>query len=472
MAGDDRTARSAGPPTGRIRRTAPVARLAARTAAGKVVAAVRRRTGGDMSEFHARSAERYAELLGQSKGALMKAGQMLSFVGAAFPEEQRQVFQSALRGLQADAPPMAYPVAAAMFEAELGRRPEQVFAEFGEAPVAAASIGQVHEARLPDGRRVAVKIQYPGAADAIRADLDNLELLATVVGAARTLVPGLSRMDTRAVAEEIAGRIDEELDYRKEAENQGAFARAYRGHPFIHVPEVVPELSTDRVLTQQFVDGWRWSDALSADQALRDRWGEVIFRFAIGTLRRHGLFNADPHPGNYLFHPDGTVTFVDFGCVKRFARHQIELIQDIVRAAVKDDGDTLHAKFVEVGMLPATGGPSPDEVLAWYADGFEMFRGRQPYTLTPEAVAAFQTQEMDLTGPHARVLRSLNPPPDFVFLARIDLGMLSVLAELRATGWWEAIRAELDDGADPVTELGRAEAVFRAGQAPDLLRPA
>ncbi len=243
-------------------------------------------TGADSTEFHVRTAERYAELLGRSKGALMKAGQLLSFASAspAVPAEFQTIYQAALARLRNDAPPMAPELARVVLERELGRRAESAFAEFEWEPLAAASIGQVHAARLHDGRAVAVKIQYPGVADAIGADLKNTELLATflslIVG---SLSPRRMSFDIRGAAREISVRIAEELDYRLEAGNQAEFAEHYRGHPFIHVPEVVGELCTDRVLTQELVRGRSWSDALTAEQELRDQWAEAIWRFVYGS---------------------------------------------------------------------------------------------------------------------------------------------------------------------------------------------
>jgi predicted unusual protein kinase regulating ubiquinone biosynthesis (AarF/ABC1/UbiB family) len=239
---------------GRLRRSAPLVGLTARAAGDAAVAGLRGRlSGSDMAEFHARTAERYAELLGRSKGALMKAGQMLSFasVAPAVPADLQSVYQSALMRLRSDAPPMAPEVARAVLERELGDTAESAFVEFDWDPLAAASIGQVHAARLHDGRAVAVKVQYPGVADAIVADLKNTELLATFVS---LLIGGLSSrklsFDLRGAAREMGVRIAEELDYRLEAANQAEFAEHYRGHPFIHVPEVIGELCTGRVLTQ------------------------------------------------------------------------------------------------------------------------------------------------------------------------------------------------------------------------------
>lgn len=452
--------------TGRVRRAAPVAGLVARTAGEAVVAALRRRQQGP--EEYTDRAERYVELLGRSKGALMKAGQILSFVpfSSAVPEESRLAFQAAMGRLQADAPPMAPELAASVVEEELGARPERLFSEWTPVPVAAASIGQVHRARLADGRPVAVKVQYPGVAEAIRADLRNTELVAVLFQLLRSVVPGLTRIDPREVATEVSDRIGEELDYRIEAGHQSHFAGAYHGHPFIKVPAVLPELSTSRVLTQEWGQGLRWADAVNADQDLRDRWGEAIFRFVFGSLRRLCAFNADPHPGNYLFSTDGSVTFLDFGCVKRFDRDQVNGMQTIIRGVVAQDARAVWHAFVETGLFNATNGPTPEEVLAWYSGSLEMLLAPQPFSITPEFVAALIEREFSPTGPSGRLVRSLRSPRDYVFLSRIDLGLMSVLGELRVTGDWQSIQQELDEGAAPRTDMGRADAAFWSGRDP------
>ncbi|MGH3839708.1 MAG: ABC1 kinase family protein, partial [Pseudonocardiaceae bacterium] len=354
--------------------------------------------------------------------------------------------------LQADAPPMAPELAAAVVEAELGVPPEEVFAEFNPHAFAAASIGQVHAARLADGRQVAVKVQYPGVDQAIRADLDNTELLATFLQLVGAIFPGYSRLDVRAVAREVAARIGEEIDYRIEATNQTDFANAYRGHPFIRIPEVVPQLSTRRVLTMDLVDGMRWSQALQADQRLRDRWGEVIYRFALGGLRMVRMFHADPHPGNYLFHDDGAVTFLDFGCVNRFSAQQVTLIQRIIAAAVADDAAALWDTCVEIGFLTASDAPTPAELLEWERDRLQPLLGEQPFTYTPGFAASLVQNSFARQGAAGSVIRRFELPREYVFLGRIDLGLTALLAELEATGPWAAIRSEWDESGPPATE--------------------
>jgi predicted unusual protein kinase regulating ubiquinone biosynthesis (AarF/ABC1/UbiB family) len=444
---------------GRLARTAPLVGLAGRTMGEAVVAALR---GKDRAEVHARSAERYVEMLGRSRGVLMKAGQILSFVslGPQVNSEYRTVYQTALARLQDNAPPMAPELAAAVIEAELGSPPDKVFTEFDPYPLAAASIGQVHRATLHNGHRVAVKIQYPGVEEAIRADLANTELLATFFQLIRGMLPDLTRVDVRSLAREVSERIGEEIDYRTEAANQAEFAEAYRGHPFIRIPEVVPELTTRRVFTMDLADGMRWSEATNAGQELHDQWGEAIYRFAFGSLRRFGLFNADPHPGNYLFHDDGTVTFLDFGCVKRFSRDQIAWMRNMVQAAVDSDAATLAEVLIDGGVVSADDAPSPAELLEWFRDSLQPLVAPQPYRYTPEYAATVVWSEFSPTGPFAHVVRRLTMPPHFLFLTRIDMGLTSVLGALGATGPWEGIRREYDCAGPPATPYGELDFAY------------
>jgi predicted unusual protein kinase regulating ubiquinone biosynthesis (AarF/ABC1/UbiB family) len=452
-------------PVGRVRRAAPLVGLAGRTAGEAVVTSLRRRIRGDDGEdFHLRAAERYAQMLGRSKGVLMKAGQILSFVtvGPAVPDQYRTIYQATLARLQDSAPPMPARLAASIIERELGADTTEIFAEFDPQPLAAASIGQVHAARLPDGRRVAVKIQYPGVEEAIRADLRNTELLATFFSLVRTLTPDLTRADARALAREVAERIGEEIDYRIEARNQAAFADAYRDHPFIHIPEPIGELSTRRVLTMDLVEGLRWPDALTADAELRNRWGEAIFRFALGSLRRLRMFNADPHPGNYLFHQDGKVTFLDFGCVKHFAPEHVATMRAIVAAAVNGDAHALLLLLDGAGFIDPGNPPEPGDLLAWFREQFQPLIAPQPFTYTPQYAAAVVHSEFSPFGRYSAVTRRLSLQPNYLMITRIDLGVTAVLAELRATGNWAAIRAEWDCDAPAGTPLGRLDLAFWA----------
>ena len=446
---------------GRVGRAAPLVGLAGRTAGEAVVESLRRRRrGGDSAEFHARNAERYAEHLGHSKGVLMKAGQILSFgaVASSVDGESGNVYQRALARLQDNAPPMPYATAANVVEVELGGRPEMIFAEFDPTPLGAASIGQVHAARLHDGRRVAVKVQYPGVAQAIKADLQNTELLATFLQIAKGLSPSLIRMDAKAVAAEVSARIGDEIDYLIEAANQTTFADIYRGHPFIRIPEVVPELTTTRVLTMDLVEGRRFSEAVTADADLRNRWGENIFRFMIGTLRRRGLFNADPHPGNFLFHEDGGVTFLDFGCVKRFTLENMRHVKAMMNTAIDGDADEFVRAIDDCGFT-SSGDISAADRLMWFRSGFEMYTEPQPFTFTT-ASAVRAAARFNPFGEHGTVIRATLVPKDYTLLTRIDVGMAALLTQLGCTGPWEAIRREWDRKGPPATAIGERDQAF------------
>lgn len=449
---------------GRLRRTAPLAALTARTAGEAVVVGLRSKlTGADSTEFHIRTAERYTELLGRSKGALMKAGQMLSFVslGPAVGGEFQATYQAALTRLRNDAPPMAPELAREVLERELGRPTESAFAEFDWEPLAAASIGQVHPARLHDSRAVAVKIQYPGVAAAIRADLKNTELLTTFLGLISGLSPRKLSLDLRGAAQEIGVRLTEELDYRLEAANQTEFAELYRGHPFIHVPEVIGELCTGRVLTQELVQGKLWSDALAAGQELRDSWAEAIHRFLYGSYHHFYVFNADPHPGNYVFHDDGSVSFLDFGCVKRFSREQVESLNLVMRECLRGDVETTWRASVEGGFFRPSGSLTPREAFAYWREPIEMYWGEQPFTITPEYVSTLIENRYSPTGPMANAFRHLSSPPSYTIMSRIDIGVMSLISELRGTNYWAAIAAEYFEGADPATPMSRADHAYR-----------
>ena len=202
-----------------------------------------------------------------------------------------------------------------------------------------------------DGREVAVKVQYPGVASAVRADMQNLGLIMRVL---KRMTPGL---DVKAVAEEVRERIVEELDYELEAENQRSLGRIFDGHPFIVVPEVISALSRERVLVSEFVEGIGFEELKTRSQAERDRIGEIVFRFFLGCLYRHRQFSGDPHPGNFLLLDDGRVAFLDFGLFKRLEREPVELELSAQRAVAEGDAVKLHRLLAGSGFLP-----EPDRV--------------------------------------------------------------------------------------------------------------
>jgi predicted unusual protein kinase regulating ubiquinone biosynthesis (AarF/ABC1/UbiB family) len=451
-----------------MRRLAPLAGLTARVVGEAAAMTLRGKLSGERgAEFHAHTAERYAEALSRSKGALMKVGQMLSFaaVRSAVPEEFQPVYQAALARLRSEAPPMAPELARGELERELGARAEDAFAEFEWEPFAAASIGQVHRASLHDGRAVAVKLQYPGVAEAVRADLKNAELLATFLNlAVGGLFPRGVSLDFHGTARELGLRIAEELDYRMEARNQAEFAGHYRGHPFIRVPEVIGELCTGRVLTQERAEGLSWGEALAATQELRDSWAEAIHRFAYGSHCRLHMFNADPHPGNYVFHEDGSVSFLDYGSVKRMRREQVEMITTIYRECLREDVRGTWRASVEAGIWRSTDPVTPDEVFAFWREDNALTWAQQRFVITPGDVARGVERRFSPTGPSANALRHCTMPPEYTFLARVEIALASVIAWLRAGNDWRSFVAEYCEGAAAVTEMGKREHDFFAAK--------
>jgi predicted unusual protein kinase regulating ubiquinone biosynthesis (AarF/ABC1/UbiB family) len=437
-------------PQGRIRRTMPLAGFAARATGGRLVAGLRERTGDDgaVERFHERTAERYTELLGHSKGVLMKAGQILSMIDArALGNGGYWPYQKALARLQAAAPPMHPRLVHKVLGDELGSAGRH-FAEFCDEPIAAASVGQVHRAVLFDGREVVVKIQYPGVAQAIRDDLANTELLVTFLRFA-VAAAGM-KVDIRALAREAAARISEEVDYRHEAAMITQFSELYHGHPFIRIPQVVPEASSDRVLTMTYLDGMDYPAAQQADQDLKNSWAEVVARFINGNIRHANLIHTDGHPGNYRFCADGSVGFLDFGCIQHFPEKQRWPWVAAGRAKVEGRKDDFRELMMQAGFVAADSSLSADELLQQSIDTWPDADMPQPVTYSPDTAArklrgAFQ----------ARPEAQTTVPPEFVFLGRVLFAWSSVAAGFGATLYVRALTDDMDGVAPPITELGK-----------------
>jgi predicted unusual protein kinase regulating ubiquinone biosynthesis (AarF/ABC1/UbiB family) len=443
-------------PQGRIRRTMPLAGFTARAAGGRLVAGLREKSGsaGAVDRFHERTAEQYAELLGHSKGVLMKAGQIFSMVDTNFGTGELSPYQKALARLQADAPPMDPGLVNQVLEADLGRPAKQVFAEFTRQPMAAASIGQVHRAVLHNGRQVAVKIQYPGAARAIRDDLANTELLTTFFRFIVSASGNTPQPDLRPVTQEIAARIFEEIDYRHEAANITRFSNLYGGHPFIRVPEVIDEASGDRVLTMTYLDGMDWSSAQQASQELKNTWAEAIWRFTMGSYRHGNLFNADPQPGNYRFGSDGTVGFVDFGCIKILPEHRRRLFVEMLRASFEGRKDDLHRLMIEVGFMASDLTLTPDEAYQWMEEITYEAHAPQPVTFNGDSSQRAIHAMLDARSPE-HPMRRVSLPSDLIFFSRINFGVNMICASLRACIHVRALLDDQDGVAAPITSLGK-----------------
>jgi predicted unusual protein kinase regulating ubiquinone biosynthesis (AarF/ABC1/UbiB family) len=445
-------------PKGRIRRTAQVgsvvgtqgARYAGTRAAN--VARSKDEAAEALERRHIEAAERMVETLGKLKGAAMKIGQLASFIDTEFlPPEYRDLYQDELARLRTSAPPMPWKKVSKVLDEEWAEPVEELFEDFEHEAAAAASIGQVHRATLCDGRRVAVKIQYPGVADAIAADMQNAGMILRL---AKALAPGL---DAKAAAEELKERVMEELDYELEAQNQRSFARGYRGHPFIYVPDVVTRLSTTRVLVTEWVDGVGFDEVKELPQDERDRFGEIVFRFFFGSIFHLQHFNADAHPGNFLLCDDGRVAFLDFGMTKHLDKEQIELEITALDAGMAEDPERLRTALHDLGFLN-----NPKKVDAellmehvkiiggWYMEDREV-------TMTSRLVMEAIASVSDPRSEFYRLMRRENLPANELMGRRMESGLMAVLAQLNATRNWYRIGREWWFADDPATELGREE---------------
>jgi predicted unusual protein kinase regulating ubiquinone biosynthesis (AarF/ABC1/UbiB family) len=444
---------------GRVSRASKIARIGLTGASGFARSRARRARGDvDPDLVHAEAAERIADVLGEMKGAAMKIGQLLSLVDVDLPEEVRGAYHEQLAKLRDQAPPIDTDAIVGVFTRSLGSGPHDVFASFDEEPLAAASIGQVHAATTTDGRDVVVKVQYPGVAQAVRDDLANAEVFAPL---ARIFSPN---QEIEPLLEELRERIEDELDYLREAQYQRAFATRYEGHPFIHVPAIVPELCTDQVLVSERIRGRRFDDVVAdGDDETKQRVGETIFRYAFGSIGRFRLFNGDPHPGNYLVTEDG-VGFLDYGSVKMFTRARHRSMRNIETAVVEDDKPTFLRAMRASGFLPDDPEIDPDDVWEWFTLYMGPVTADQPFTFTRDFAAEQLALTSDPRSPYYGMLRRLNLPADYLLLTRIHLGLNSVLGRLGARNDWLAIREEYTDDGPPATELGRRDAEWWARQ--------
>ncbi|HXD55857.1 MAG TPA: AarF/ABC1/UbiB kinase family protein [Solirubrobacteraceae bacterium] len=451
-------------PTSRVRRTATVASLAASEAVKQFGTRAANVTRGDeaaeeaMSRRQLETAKQIVAVLGTMKGAAMKLGQVMSFLDVGLvPEEHREEFQRELAKLRDAAPTVSFKQMSRVIEDDLEAPLKEVFSEFDTEPIAAASIGQVYRARLAeDGREVAVKVQYPGVAGAVRADMQNLDMIMRLL---KRMTPGL---DVKAVTSEIRERIEEELDYELEAQNQRSLARIYAGHPFIVVPAVVSSLSRERVLVSEFVSGTGFEELKSRPQAERDKLGEIVFRFFLGCLYRHREFSGDPHPGNFLLLDDGRVAFLDFGLFKRIDKAPVELELASQRAVVEEDAEALHELLAKNGFLPEPERVDPENLLAFIRDAIWWYTCDREVQLTPEIATKVMIESSDPRSSHFRAMRHQDMRPEHLLGRRMEVLTLAVLAQLRAKANWHRIAREWMYGDPPVTELGRQEADFYA----------
>lgn len=402
-------------------RTLPAAALAGRIGLGVLKRSLRL----DGSEESAlRQAAALAEQLGSLKGLLMKFGQLASYLPGSLPPNAQRL----LAKLQSDTAPMAFAQIDEVIAAELGAPAAALFDSFEEMPFAAASIGQVHRASL-GGRRLAVKVQYPGISRVLERDLKNARLLLQIA-----MLP--SAADGGELADELRDRVLEECDYTAEAKNQTLFARLLE--PIGRVPAVVPERSARRVLAAELVDGAGFNEFCgTATQRERDRVGATIFAACFRSIFNHCIYNADPHPGNYLFAPDGAVVFLDFGCVRRFPVAMIENWKRMAKAIMSGDRDSFRQAAVDAGLAPRP------EKMDWGYQ-WEMMQ----FIYRPFLVPGFKYTQQYVRRSYDSILFK-NPnrlqqgmPREWLLLNRLQWGLFSVLGLLEATADWPALWRE------------------------------
>jgi predicted unusual protein kinase regulating ubiquinone biosynthesis (AarF/ABC1/UbiB family) len=445
-------------PKGRVQRSAKLgtalggqaARHAGTRAAG--VARSQEEAQRKLEARHLETALKMVRTLGEMKGAAMKIGQLASFIDTEFlPPEYAEIYKQELAKLRTSAPPMPWAKVSAVIEEEYGEPASEHFATFDHEAFAAASIGQVHRATLLDGREVAVKIQYPGVAEALESDMRNAGMM---VRLAKALAPGL---DAKAVAAELRERVMEELDYEYEAQNQRSFSRAYRDHPFIYVPDVVTRLSRRRVLVSELVEGLGFEQVKQLGDQDRSRFGEIVFRFCFGSIYHLQHFNADAHPGNYLLMADGKVAFLDFGMTKKLDIEQIQLEQRAVDAAVRHDPEALREALHDLGFVKNPSKLDAERLMdhvmlvgGWYMEDRE-------YEVSARRVMKIIESTSDPRSEYFDLMRRESLPAEELMGRRMETGCIAVLAQLRAKRNWHRIMREWVYADEPETELGRQE---------------
>jgi predicted unusual protein kinase regulating ubiquinone biosynthesis (AarF/ABC1/UbiB family)/cytochrome P450 len=403
--------------------------------------------------YAAASAAKAVEVMGDLKGVTMKMGQMASFLAPTMSD----VAKRSLVALQSSAPPMALGEAEAAIERALGKRVNELFAHWSPVPVAAASIGQVHRARLHDGREVAVKVQYPGIADAIASDLKDSARMNKLMQRF-----AMRSLDAETLSRDVGERITQELDFRIEANHQREFAKRFQGHPFVNIPDVIDNLSTDTVLVTTWVEGENWATFLShATQDEKNRAGEIIARFMFMSTRRYRHFNADPNPGNFIFDPNTKrITFIDFGLAKKITADydkRMWLLWDSI--IDQSTAEQISQGSIDGGYLNAGHGLDVDLLRRYMNTGAEFYT-QHPFTATPEWYASVMKTIFLFEGGYASVRNKLTTEADFFLRDRVYWGVLGILAELNATADWGPIANEYRRNMAASSPLGELEAVW------------
>ncbi|MGW1163738.1 ABC1 kinase family protein [Streptomyces sp. NPDC002519] len=391
-------------------------------------------------ELQQRTAEQLFKVLGELKGGAMKFGQALSVFESALPEEVAGPYRAALTKLQEAAPPMPTRTVHAVLEEHLGANWHELFQEFEDKPSAAASIGQVHRGVWHDGREVAVKVQYPGAGEALLSDLNQLSRFARLLG---PLIPG---MDIKPLITELRDRVSEELDYGLEAQAQRAHAEEFANDPDVMVPDVVHQC--ERILVTEWVDGLPLSEVIAnGTQEQRDRAGQLLARFLFSGPARTGLLHADPHPGNFRLLPgptekdDWRLGVLDFGTVDRLPGGLPTPIGPSLRMALDGDAQSVYELLCEEGFVKESIGLDPDGVLDYLLPIIEPAQADE-FTFTRGWMRSQAARIADPRSPAYQLGKQLNLPPAYLLIHRVTLSTIGVLCQLGAT---VRLRDELEE---------------------------
>lgn len=408
--------RSRSIPAGRLGRVARLAGLGLRTGADLV-----------LGRSEQAAADKAAEVLGNLRGLAAKVGQMASYVDGIVPEDKRDAFEASLKVLRAQAPRSSTVEIRGVVEEDLGGPIDRLFAEFHDEPIASASIGQVHRARLSEelgAHEVAVKVQHPGIKKAVESDLANASILESLVA-----MGGGRKFDSKGHLDVLKARFREELDYGLEGERMAAFAVVHAGDPTIRIPRFFRERSSSRVLTTELARGGSLEDAAAQTEAERRAWAETLWRYVFKGNLVAGMFNADPHPGNYLFEDDGRITFLDYGCVQVIPDWQRPHARNIHRSAVRRD-EAAFAGHVRK-FVRSKPGRLEELAIAFSRKCFDpLFHS--PFVMSREyAAALLETfKEMGLAARKLPEAEVFTLPAEMLFLNRLQFGFYSVLARL------------------------------------------
>lgn len=406
-----------------------------------------------------RSAQQLVLVLGAMKGLAMKLGQMLSILDLDLvPPAHRETFQRRLAALRDSAPVVSFDAMREVIESDLGKPLTELFAEFDPEPIGAASIGQVYRARLHTGEDVAVKVQYPGIDIAVRADLKNLGMFRKVLEQA---LPWVSS----AVLNELRDNLESELDYPAEARTQAHVAEMFAGHPFIVVPRSFPELSGPRVLITEYFPGKNFDAMRELPDAERDRIGEIIYRFYVGSLFEFNEFCGDPHPGNLLLGEDGRVGFIDFGLFNRMNPVFVDFEAQCLRAAAEDRYEDLYQLMVKRGIIDNESAVTVDEVYDYVMAASEWCLIDEDLTITPEIASGAFLLAVDPRASEFTGMKRQNLPPEHLFSRRADFLTFGILGQLDTTANWHRIAREWLYDEAPITDLGKSHHQWKATRA-------